>query len=316
MGDIAELEVDDTTVEGEGLHAAVLEKEIGNAMSFYFASRSLDESTGLLPFNVQPQGTKRALESLPSMGTVHVERRTKGNHGDFEWIVEFVTRPGNLTLLVVEFVSELGGVAVYPAVSISKLTKGHTCGEATDSNVRSEDSFAGNPLGGFFVIAALASSEDVENAIHSGVGRRIGPVEVRRLGPDETNGYTWIVTIAGLAGDLELMAVDGSLLTGTDAPVSVEEVLAGISTAGTFTLTFEDGGQAVPLGLIFRRPITLRPWACSTRRLTKFVRQPMAETQVVSGARHCILRMAHSRSWCRHLPHLPRSPTTNFLSHL
>ncbi len=136
-----------------------------------------------------------------------------------------------------------------------------------------------------FSIAASASSEDVGNAIHSSAGHRIGPVEVSRLGPpDETNGYTWIVTIAALAGDLELIAVDGSLLTGTDAPISVEEVLAGTSTAGTFTLTFEDGGQAVSMGLIFRRPIMRRPWACSTRRLTKVVRPPMAETQVMSSA--------------------------------
>lgn len=51
MGDIAELEVDDTTVEGGGLHAAVLEKVIGLVSSnslVYFLATHLRQSRGLV----------------------------------------------------------------------------------------------------------------------------------------------------------------------------------------------------------------------------------------------------------------------------
>jgi hypothetical protein len=49
VGDIAELEVDDTTVEGGGLHAAVLEKVIGLVSSnslVYFLATHLRQSRG------------------------------------------------------------------------------------------------------------------------------------------------------------------------------------------------------------------------------------------------------------------------------
>lgn len=46
VGDIAELEIDDTVVEGEGVRAAVLEKVIGNATSGSFALRFWDGCRG------------------------------------------------------------------------------------------------------------------------------------------------------------------------------------------------------------------------------------------------------------------------------
>ena len=62
-------------------------------------------------------------------------------------------------------------------------------------------------------------------------------VEVSRTGPDAQGGYTWTVTFLLEAGDLPIMQVHETSLTGTDAALAVHQVTAGNMLDGTYTLT-------------------------------------------------------------------------------
>eukprot|EP00948_MAST-09A_sp_MAST-9A-sp1_P000937 g937.t1 len=58
----------------------------------------------------------------------------------------------------------------------------------------------------------------------------VGKVDVRRTGPDSSDGYTWFITFATFSGDVSPLSVGTSSLTGQNVEVYVDEVRKGSLT--------------------------------------------------------------------------------------
>lgn len=158
--------------------------------------------------DASPAEMKAALETLSNVGTVLVTRASNGN--GFRWTVSFTAVVGDLDLMVaspvryeVQRLQTFGGSPT-PLSGVLTLSFG---GDSVTVNF---DASAGG------MAAALESMPSV------------GAVQVAMI-PGMNGQNTWMITYRALVGAVELLAVDVSMLFGSDASATVSEMVAGSS---------------------------------------------------------------------------------------
>lgn len=162
--------------------------------------------TGDINIGASAAEVKAALESLSKIGRVKVARQVNGN--GFKWTVSFVESVGNLRLMTaspyryeVQVLQTFGGLPT-PLSGLISLSYGG------DSVTVNHD----------------ASDADVRSALESMPS--VGAVDVSRVAG--SNGqFAWTITFRALIGNIDKIAVDTSLLFGSDATASVSEQVTG-----------------------------------------------------------------------------------------
>ncbi|CAM9541561.1 unnamed protein product, partial [Phaeothamnion confervicola] len=210
-----------------------------------------------------------ALEALPSVDSVVVERTGPDDQGGYNWTVTFTApgQDGDLSTMV-PYSDLLTGAGA--AVDVFSVTDGSELSGWLNLSFPSWNFTAGK--------AALASSDPYDisasvpydateaefKAALQGLGS--GEVEVVRSGPDGQRGYRWRISFLSLAGNVPAIVADASSLWGGNgmAAAEVAETRAGtrqevqvVSANGTdlangtyFVLSF--GGAAtgpIPAGV-------------------------------------------------------------------
>jgi hypothetical protein len=161
------------------------------------------------------------------VGEVNVTRSTISTSGGYTWSVTFGDA-GDLPELALAEAQELTGDSA--TVSFSTTTTGTS------------------PLGGSFTLSFVhggvtqttsslqhdASAAEMKGALETLAN--VGTVRVSRSSANPQGGYAWSVTYMGNAGDLPLLALAESQLTGNAADVSFAEATAGTTSAETQSL--------------------------------------------------------------------------------
>lgn len=191
--------------------------------------------------NATTEEMRTAIESIASVGSVNVARRSFPSNGGTEWTVTFGAPRSSLN-------RHVGDVATL-AVTAERL-------RGTRATIVVDEVVRGSKLGGTFEVtfadmspvevAADCSEGHLQESLLLCCGHAFGYVGVQRS--TTITGYRWSITFDNLAGDIALLSVRGDSLEGSDARVSISEERRGKSPLrGTFRLADESGMTTAPL---------------------------------------------------------------------
>ena len=154
--------------------------------------------TADIPYNGGAAVVKKALEALSNIGTVQVLRDDTTN--GFKWTVMFTQNSGNLRMMV-------ASPYRYEVQQIQT-----TGGSPTPLSGALTVSFGGDSV----TVSSDVTEIGMASALQSMPS--VGNVQVARTS-QPSGQYTWLVTFRALVGNVNMLAVDYSMLYGTSAKV-------------------------------------------------------------------------------------------------
>eukprot|EP00940_MAST-03C_sp_MAST-3C-sp2_P000562 g562.t1 len=286
LGDVPNLIVDDSALEGDGASAVVDEIRPGTqqeeqTLRVQFNDNAVSVSDGdlgtlVLEFDglttdpitiAHPRSVggcdggviKAALEALSNIGTVSVDC-SESTLGVVDYRITFDTNAGNLDPVT----CHAGSGTLPPAYSglsptISDNVAFQSCASTDMVDGTSET------LGGSFTVEFQGQRTGYLSFDVSADGLKtaleqldtIGTVDVSRSDDDENGGYIWAVTFLTNLGNVPAIVVDERSLTGTVPVVTVHESVVGREPP------FNNGPGGLSLGSItytdiHRSPMTYR----------------------------------------------------------
>jgi hypothetical protein len=257
-GDVPNIVVDSSAISGIGKQVVMSELTKGNTLNGSFAIIYGAHTTTPIPYNASANAVKLALQSLPSVGSVAVDRTMINNHGLFTWRVQFMTNAGDLPFMTVD-ATNLGGCT--SSVAVTETVKGNTTrevqtltttGAMVTSTIQEIQTVTDDNLGGTFNLTIGSNTTtnlafDADSATVKAALEALPSIPVGSLAVNKTSGVggaaTWLVTFQKDLGNIPEMAVQSSL-TGTSSNVTTRVVQDGVSYAnplgGVFTITYQD----------------------------------------------------------------------------
>ena len=166
---------------------------VGTFTIYYEGSYTAD-----IPYNGGAAVVKKALEALSNIGTVQVLRDDTNN--GFKWTVMFTQNSGNLRMMV-------ASPYRYEVQQIQT-----TGGSPTPLSGALTVSFGGDSV----TVASDVSEIGLASALQSMPS--VGNVQVARTS-QPSGQFTWLVTFRALVGNVNMLAVDYTMLYGTNAKV-------------------------------------------------------------------------------------------------
>ncbi len=205
------------------------------------------QSSGLTPFNANPETLDRLLEDVPNIGSVRVARseRARPAHGFFAWDVVFETNHGDVPTLIPSFLIPQEAVHVVTVVFGQRRRQ-----EIQRVTVAADNAaFAGQ----FRLVHGGASTvsfrfdvavEELEKGLRALPGVAIEHVSLEAT---RHHGSSWLITFAEAAGSLQTLQAPSVFSPGSGW-VTVEEVEDGEhAVGGVFALLFLGLGTTVPV---------------------------------------------------------------------
>ncbi|CAM9800578.1 unnamed protein product [Ectocarpus sp. 6 AP-2014] len=214
VGDVPSLLVNGSSLDGNSPRVDIV--EVVKGVSPLEGTVTLAYREGFsqdLAFDASEEEIKATLEALDTISTVSVSKYDIG--AGFEWWVTFSGELGDLELISafpysweVQSLRTYGGDPTPLGGSFSVEFGGYTSGD----------------------LPYDASADGLKAALEALPGP--GRVDVDKI-VLENGRNEWLVTFRDLVGDVELIAVDGSGLTGTSATITTTEVAAGSNSSLT-----------------------------------------------------------------------------------
>lgn len=228
LGNVPEIEITASSTTPEDSAVATVTNGSSPLTGTFTLSFESDE-TELLGYDATASDVKAALEALPNVGTVDVDRSARWN--GLTWLVTFRRNAGSVPL-------------IQPGTTVREVQRITTSGGSP------------TPLSGSFTLqfggvdsAAIphdASASEMQAALELLPG--LGSVRVSRQalnGPAQT--FEWSVTFVDFPGDAPILVSNDASLRGSSASVAVEETRMG--AADNF-----DGGDVLSKHLVVGKP--------------------------------------------------------------
>ncbi len=224
-GNIPQLRLGESNLVGTGARVEFDTVREGNEIGGNFALEFQGSTTRSLPFDASSRMMTQALESLPGVDTVDIQRYGPSDEYGFFWNITFTgnRNSGDVEQLIPH--SYLSGKNVTLVVCED--------GNRTKNGCDSAMSIKGNEIGGTFDvtfngntrnISSSASVSDMKQALESiGTGR----VAITREGPDSVKGYKWTISFLEKIGAIDEITANKNHLTGKNANIKWEEVSKG-----------------------------------------------------------------------------------------
>jgi len=168
------------------------------------------------------------LEALPAIGEVEVVRTENDGRGGYAWTITFTSAIGDLDLLATK--SRLTGKGA--TIEVKEVQQGNEVGGTFTLSLggyTSEDIAFDAPADEDASGGDGTSLQEVLEALDS-----VGSILVSRSEADTEGGYVWSVTFRDVTnpGDVDLLAVSASGLTGVGAAGLVKEEVKGAEAVG------------------------------------------------------------------------------------
>jgi len=210
----------------------------GNIITGSFILGLLGETTVPLDSQATASTVATALQNLGAVSAVTVVRGNPDGQSGYTWSISFTSNVGDIDSLSVS--SSLVGTGV--GITVVEVQRGNYVGGSFRLGYGAAMSSK---------LYMTSSATDLETSLQA--MSTVGSVIVTKSSVNTEGGYVWTVTFNDPnthPGDLALLSVDTSQMTGVGVSIRVAETMKGSeaisSTAGlSFTVPSDNGGSAV-----------------------------------------------------------------------
>jgi hypothetical protein len=225
---------------------------VGGSFMLSFAGQHFEstQTTGAIAYDATESQMETALQALSNVGTVNVTRTGPSIEGGYTWTVTYLTDPGDLPEISPSSSALLSGLGA------TVLTSTQANGTAPLGGTFSVGFTHGGATFTTSLLAYDANAATIKSALE--LLDNVGTVRVTRAAADAQGGHTWTVTFMSNSGDVPMLALGASQLTGNGQGVSFAETTAGstvqevqrltlssdsVLTSGTFKISITSAGS-------------------------------------------------------------------------